>query len=149
MTTALTFKIQLLEKKGRNNTFVEWTSHCIELTPCCFEPSNSTESKHNILPLHCGYCKGYWTSQVHTFWRGAQQESMTDKLTLFSTRLYDFILFNSRYFMHFDDWRACLWVSKWWERSLFRWISSSNWRASLCHVPATNIIMTVSNSKHK
>ena len=86
-----------------------------------FEPSNLTESKHNTIPLLCGYCKGYWTSQVHTFWRGAQWESMTDRLTLFSTRLYDFILFNSRYFMHFDDWWACLWVSKWWERSLFWW----------------------------
>ena len=120
MTTALTFKIQLLEKKGRNNTFVGWTSHCTEswhhaaLNPVTLQRANTIFYHYTV-----GIVRAI--GQVHTFWRGAQQESMTDRLTLFSTRLYDFILFNSRYFMHFDDWWACLWVSKWWERSLFRW----------------------------
>ena len=123
MTIDLPFINQLLEKKGRESPvppiILLWVNKSMyrELTPCCYELSNSTESKHNSLPLLCGYCKSYWTSQVHAFWRGAQQEQ-TDRLTLLSTRLYDFILFNGRYFIHFDNWRACLWVSRWWERLL-------------------------------
>ena len=123
VTIDLPFINQLLEKKGRESPvppiILLWVNKSMyrELTPCCYELSNSTESKHNSLPLLCGYCKSYWTSQVHAFWRGAQQEQ-TDRLTLLSTRLYDFILFNGRYFIHFDNWRACLWVSRWWERLL-------------------------------